>query len=141
MNWKLGFILAAALLCGGISSKAEEDRDVIQGTWILDSSERDGVVTNADKSKARDVRLIFEADQIMAKMGDKSVSLGSFSLDPSKDPKIYDRTYPDGSKRLGLYKLEGKTLTICVADLKKERPKEFVTRKGDGMTLVIYRRE
>jgi len=137
MSW----MLVAGLLAVAQPTSAEDDQKSIQGTWLLVSSERDGVVTPADQIKARDVRMIFEEDRVFAKMGEKSIALGTFLLDPAKAPKTYDRIYPDGGKRLGIYKFDGKTLTICVADLEKERPKSFATTKGDGITQVVYQRE
>ncbi|WP_422929887.1 TIGR03067 domain-containing protein [Singulisphaera sp. PoT] len=125
----------------GAHARAEDDQKTVQGTWVLVASERDGQSTPAEQLKARDVRMIFEDDRLLAKMADKSVGLGTFTLDPTASPKTYDRIYPDGSKRLGIYKIEGKNLTICVADLKKERPKDFGTAKGDGRTQVVYQRE
>jgi uncharacterized protein (TIGR03067 family) len=132
-------IVAAGALA--VAEPPTEDKDRIQGTWALVSTERDGQVTEAGALKASDVKMIFEGDRVLAKMEKMTALLGTFALDPSQSPKAYDRTYPDGRPRRGIYKLEGDTLTICMAGIGKERPKEFATKRGDGVSLVVYRRE
>ncbi len=117
------------------------DRDRIQGTWILVSSESDGVSRPAESLRAGKVLMIFEADRMTARMGDRSAVLGTFALDPTKTPKAYDRTYPDGSPRPGISELEGETLRICIAPLGKNRPTAFTTKPGDGRTLLVYKHD
>lgn len=71
----------------------------------------------------------------------------SFKLDPGKNPKEIDLTGLDGPQKgktiLGIYKLEGKRLTICVRGVgteEKGRPTEFVTKAGSGLGLIVLER-
>jgi uncharacterized protein (TIGR03067 family) len=134
-------IVATGLAAGADSASATKDSDRIQGSWVLVRTERDGQALEGDALKASNVRMVFEGEQVIARMGDKSASLGTFALDPSQTPKAFDRIYPDGSPRRGIYRLERDTLTICFADVRKQRPKEFGTKPGNGATLVVYKRE
>jgi uncharacterized protein (TIGR03067 family) len=120
---------------------AGSDQVRIQGTWTLAESETGGEKIPPESLKARGVQMVFEEDRLIARMGDKTVTLGTFSLDPEKVPKTYDRVYNDGTKRLGIYRLEGDRLMICIAALDKERPTAFTTKPGDGVSLLVYIRE
>jgi uncharacterized protein (TIGR03067 family) len=40
----------------------------------------------------------------------------------------------------GIYKLEGDTLTICVAEPDKDRPTAFASKEGTGHTLLVFKR-
>jgi uncharacterized protein (TIGR03067 family) len=143
MSWQSLLIATAGVLaaCDPEAQDRKADRDRIQGPWALVSTQSDGKTVSADSLKARDVRMVFEGERVLAKMGDMSVTLGTFALDPSRTPKAYDRTYEDGTPRRGIYTLEGETLTICIAGLGKARPTAFATQPGDGLSLLVYTRE
>ena len=131
--------LCLALLLGAVDPG--NDREKIQGTWVVARSERDGAPIPSDELRGKQVRLVFRGGEVQARMGDKLTSLGTFTLDPAALPKGYDRVYPDGTPRLGIYQLDGDTLMICFGGIGKERPSAFATKPGDGASLVVYRRE
>ena len=138
MVWQALAIVTIGIL-GAEDSRTDSER--IQGSWVLTSSQTAGETVPADSLKARDVRMVFEGDRVIARMGEMSVTLGTFVLDPSKSPRAYDRVSSDGTPRRGIYRLEGDRLTICIAGLGKERPTAFATKRGDGLTLLVYTRE
>lgn len=143
MAWQPAIVLMTGLLAA-IASGAEDvesETKKIQGTWVLASTESDGKAVASESLKGREVRLVFEDDRVIARMGEKSVSLGTFKLDPSRTPRWYDRIYSDGSLRYGIYRLEGDSLTICLAGIGKDRPPAFGTKQGDGLSLLVYKRE
>ncbi len=137
MGWQSLLIVTFAVLG---AEDPPTDVEQIQGTWVLTSSQTGGESVPPETLKARDVRMVFENDRVSARMGEKSVSLGTFTLDPQTTPKAYDRVYNDGSPRRGIYRIEGERLTICIAGLGKERPTAFATKSGDGLTLLVYTR-
>ena len=67
------------------------------------------------------------------------------TLDPARTPKAMntwdqDGPFADRTNR-GIYRIEGNTLTICVAlDPEAGRPTEFTSEAGSRRLLVIYRR-
>jgi uncharacterized protein (TIGR03067 family) len=79
---------------------------------------------------------------VVIKEGKHSVYFGDevaakeipFTVDPSKAPKTTVDTLPDGKEIKGIYKLDGDTLTSCVAEAGKDRPAEFVSKPGSGHT-------
>jgi uncharacterized protein (TIGR03067 family) len=138
MNRPLWVALATSLLVAADTPKTDQDR--IQGAWVMVARETNGQADDPASFK-KQATLVFEGDKVIVKMGTRSADLGSFTLDPTKTPKFYNRTYPDGTPRYGIYELEGDTLKICIADLGKERPTTFATKPGDGTSLLIYKRE
>ena len=75
----------------------------------------------------------------------KSFAGTTVELDPRKDPKSID-VIPDGGpsrgKRvLGIYKLDGDRLMICMAAPDASRPETFRADNGSGCTLTTFRRE
>jgi len=141
VGWQALLIVAGGLLTAPPGEERRADRETIQGTWLLVSSETEGQPVPAESLKTRPVRMVFEGDRVAAKMGEMSASLGTFTLDETHDPRWYDRTYPDGSPRRGIYRLEADRLTICIAALGKDRPAAFSTKPGDGQSLLVYQRE
>jgi RNA polymerase sigma factor (sigma-70 family) len=76
---------------------------------------------------------------------------GILKLDARTKPKTLDviSAVPSNGIYLGIYKLDGDTLTWCwskaltpeVAKTGKDRPNDFSTTSGDGRTLTVYKRQ
>ncbi|MFL5342374.1 MAG: protein kinase domain-containing protein [Gemmataceae bacterium] len=71
---------------------------------------------------------------------------GVYHLDPTKSPGQIDLTMLGEVRKnaLGIYRLEGDTLTICVSvdpDKVAERPKEFASKAGDKFVMITARRQ
>lgn len=69
-----------------------------------------------------------------------------YSVDPAKTPREINLTIKFGGDEpiaaLGIYKLEGKTLTICLGDKEgTTRPTEFKTEAGSKFAIIVLRRE
>jgi len=68
------------------------------------------------------------------------------SVDPSADPHAIDFNVEKGPKdskgktALGIYKLEGSTLTICLGEKDNVRPKKFKAEKGESILFELKRR-
>jgi uncharacterized protein (TIGR03067 family) len=122
------------------SAKAEPAKH--QGTWVATLMEREGQKTPADVVAT--ITRVVEGDNVVWKRAGKPFAGTSVRLDPKADPKTID-VRPDGGPSrdtpvLGIYKLDGDDLTICMADAGATRPKEFSSPKGSKRTLMTFRR-
>lgn len=135
--------LAPGVLFNQEKSDLKSERDRHQGTWLVNSFIMDG--TEAASEVVGSIRRIVEGDHVVWKRDGKSFAGTTVELDPTPDPKAID-VIPDGGKLkdkrvLGIYKLDGDILTICMASPKQDRPKEFTAKKGSGKTLMTFKRE
>lgn len=114
-----------------------------QGTWAVVSFHRDGQETPREITAS--IKRIVKDDHVVWTRAGKSFAGTTVVLDPTREPKTID-VLPDGGpsrdKRvLGIYRLEGDRLTICMADPDQPRPREFKAEKGSKCTLMTFRRE
>ncbi len=88
----------------------------------------------------------------IAKEGETTILIGGqvyfkakFSTDPAKKPKAIDYTMTEGPTKgkthLGIYELDGDTVTFCFAAPGKERPTEFTAKEGSQRTLSVWKRD
>ncbi len=113
-----------------------------QGTWFAVSSRRDGI--DAPEEIVRSITRTVEKDHVTWKREGKNFAGTGLVLDPAQEPPALD-VVPDGGpsrgKRvLGIYKLEGDRLTICMADAEQPRPRDFKAEKGSRQTLMVFTR-
>jgi uncharacterized protein (TIGR03067 family) len=138
-------VLAAALLIApGDPPTNANDNDLgrLQGTWVAISAEADG--RKAPKEAVKGFKIFIKANRIMfTPETDKRES--SFKLDVSKRPKEIVITPLDGPHKgqpqHGLYSLEKGCLKLCINNEKDRRPTEFVTTPGDGLRLLVLKRQ
>lgn len=121
---------------------ARKERDKHQGVWNVVSFVSDGVASGPELVKS--VTRIVEGDHVVWKRDGESFAGTTVTLDAAARPPAID-VLPDGGPRrdeqvLGIYKLEGDDLTICMAAPGKDRPKELTGAKGTGQTLMTFRR-
>jgi len=121
----------------------QEELERHQGTWRASTSVYDG--QDAAPDIVRSITRTVDKDHVVWKRDGKSFAGTKIELDPSRDPKAID-VIPDGGQDrgervLGIYKLEGDRLTICMAAPGQPRPKAFKAEKGSGYTLRTFIRE
>jgi RNA polymerase sigma factor (sigma-70 family) len=118
--------------------EAPKDEEKILGTWALVSFEEGGQEAPAEAIK--EAKVIFAADGKMAvKQGVKEQEF-TYKLDPAKKPKEFSGTNAQGRTVLGIYKLDGDTLTVCY-DRGGGRPTEFASKGGTTVVLEVLKRE
>jgi uncharacterized protein (TIGR03067 family) len=115
--------------------------DKLQGEWTIVSEEQFG--KKLPGAKIERYTLTIKGDQWTMALAEDKITM-TLKIDPSKDPKTIDLTFKLRGKQmvsLGIYKLEGGTLTVCrsLTTPDPQRPKEFKTTEKDGM-LVVYKR-
>jgi uncharacterized protein (TIGR03067 family) len=151
MRTKVVWVVTAALLLGADAPKerpVDKDRDALQGKWRSTSSTRDG--EKLDGAKKWTVLVVdkdaisWEESTLKGDFGETGVVPFSYKLDPSKDPKTIDLTLTKyankGKKQLGIYRLQGDELTICVSWKDKARPKKFESERSSGYQLLTLKR-
>jgi RNA polymerase sigma-70 factor (ECF subfamily) len=119
-------------------AKGAKDEEKILGTWVLVSSEEGG--QKGPEERIKGVTVTFTADgKTTTKQGDKEQEF-TYELDPAKTPKEFSGTNAQGRTVLGIYKLDGDTLTVCF-DRSGGRPTEFASPKGTVIVLEVLKRQ
>jgi RNA polymerase sigma factor (sigma-70 family) len=144
---------------------AKSDKDQLQGKWLLISCECNGEDRMQPWIKDNAQLVIDEADgKLVCKTvfkerakvielfgkGTEKWTEATLKLDARTKPKTLDSTGVHGNGTyLGIYKLDGDTLTWCqskaltpaASESGSERPTNFSTKRGDGRSLSIYKRQ
>jgi uncharacterized protein (TIGR03067 family) len=130
---------AAAVPVPAPSKSAQAELDRLQGTWVLVSMEIGG--RKAAAKLAGKLKLVIQGTQF--NVGASALTL---KIDPPAQPKtIYLINEVTGAVCLGIYKVEGDTLTICRNGFaSRVRPSEFrrISQAGSagGQIVAVYRR-
>ena len=121
--------------------KAPKDEEKILGTWALVSFEEGGEKAPAEAIK--EAKVTFAADgKMTVKQGEKEQEF-TYQLDPAKKPKEFSITDDKDRTALGIYKLDGDTLTVCFARPVPgaDRPTEFASKEDTPIVLEVFKRE
>ena len=139
----LGLLLAAD---APTQDATKKDRDKLQGTWRVVS------VDDGDKKAPADFwkrfSYTFQGDTVRF-LGDNTTPGAdltfTYTLDAAKKPKAIDlKIIKSGDKKdigktqLGIYRLDGDSLTICAGD---RRPTEFAANAKLHTAVVVLKRE
>jgi uncharacterized protein (TIGR03067 family) len=123
---------------------AQAERRRLDGRWKLVGLERDGTALPADKVPAE--RLTLEGNHFTWVL-DAQESAGTYGLRLRRLPKEIDFMHGSGPAagqyQVGLYKLEGDRLTLCLAPpdtFGDDLPTDFTTR-GTHNELEVWERQ
>jgi uncharacterized protein (TIGR03067 family) len=143
-GWALLGLLATSLCAAGhVDDEATKDElKRHQGTWVATSSTFDG--QNAPEEVVRSIKRVVTGDHVVWERNGKRFAGSKAVLDSTKEPKTID-VIPDGGRNrgeriLGIYKLDGDTLAICMAAPGQPRPIELNAEKASGWTLQTFTR-
>src|SRR5262249_36972716 len=144
-------ILICALglvVSGGAGTRAGDKAGVgkelkkFDGVWTFESAEAGGKKAPADELKG--LTVTFAGDKYTVKKGDEVIQVGVQKLAPAKSPKTIDVTVTDGPNKgavmLGIYEIDGDTLTVCFDEEGKKRPTEFKSPAGSGTFVNVHKR-
>ena len=127
-------IVAAWATAGGADAK-------LDGTWVVIASTRDGEKAPEDDLKKTMVTVVMKGGKYAVTAQGKKVEAGTYTTDATKKPATIDVTITAGDEKgrteLGIYKLDGDTLTMAVTPHdSKQRPKDFKpAAKGEVMVF------
>lgn len=139
MNCRFGVVVLLLGVFIGACGKMEEKEPV--GTWIGQTAVRGW------KGGGFRETWTFKDGSITVEGSDAGYT---YQLDATKEPKQIDITMfhsaADSKVRLGIYKIEKDTLTICQlgptrAKADAKRPEEFDPTKRDDVVVLTFRRK
>lgn len=114
----------------------------ILGEWTCVSATIDGRPTTGDTAK--ELRLSLTADRYKTERGGQVLFDSSYKTDAAREPALIEMIGTEGELKdkpaLGIYKLDGDTLTMCYVMPGKERPKTFESLPNSGAFLVVWKR-
>jgi uncharacterized protein (TIGR03067 family) len=127
-------------------SAQDELREAIEGLageWSLVSAVRDGQELPAEFVKTG-TRLV-KGNETTVLFGREVYLRAAFTLGPSENPKTIDYVVTEGDgfgqTQLGLYALDGDTVTYCLASPGRPRPRDFAVEPGVGGVLTVWKRK
>ncbi len=134
-------VLTAGAVLLAVSTGVAADKSPIDGKWTIESVTRDGRKDDAFTGASR----VHEGGTYTMKAAEGKTlptSEGTFTADADKktiDMKPTGGRYKDKTL-LGVYKLDGDTLTIAFAEPGKDRPKEFTSKEGSGVVVAVMKK-
>jgi uncharacterized protein (TIGR03067 family) len=117
------------------------DLDGMQGTWNLVSAMQDGNALADDKVKQTTIFIKGDTFRFPGLAEDATARAGTFTLDPTKNPKEMDSTSTEKETMLGIYELERDSYKVCFAKVGKPRPTVFASTPGSGQILQVWQRQ
>jgi uncharacterized protein (TIGR03067 family) len=117
-----------------------DDQERIQGTWTISRLEMAGKNILADEGAKYQV--VIQNNSFITKHEGKEQASYRLKLDSARSPKTIDfvptDVNKDGPEMIGIYKLDGDTLTIFVSLDMKERPRSY---KDGNVTVLVLQRQ
>jgi uncharacterized protein (TIGR03067 family) len=147
------FIASFLFAAFGVASAKDDTRDEavrkdlksLAGTWNVTSRETNGEKAPADVLKGMFVKVTDDGTATVTKEGKEIHKAKWTNMDPTQKTKTVDLEVVDGDEkgkiRLGIYRVEGDQLTLCVANAGKDRPETFSAGVDSGQTLMTCTRK
>jgi uncharacterized protein (TIGR03067 family) len=115
--------------------KPKTDRELLQGTWGALEVWGQGQALPPDG-----VRATFFEDEFNLRLGNQAIIPSTYRLDPTKDPKEIDFSRGPGDLLLGIYRLDGDRLQVCMNMNGPDRPTDFAKTTDQRLFIYEFRR-
>jgi uncharacterized protein (TIGR03067 family) len=136
-------LTALALVAGAPAAKdpPKKDTNPLLGEWTGEKAETGGMPLPVPVGG---MTMEFKPDgKVVMTDAGKPPEEGGYKADPKKDPHEIDIVPPAAGGKvmtmLGIYKVDGDTLTVCLAAA-GERPKKFESAAGQATLLLTFKR-
>ena len=132
-------VLAVAAVVAFAAAGVATDKSPLEGKWTIESLTRDGKADDGMKGATR----VHEGDKYTItppKDSKAPTTEGTFTVDAEKktiDMKPSSGTFK-GKTLLGVYKLDGDTLTVAFAEA--ERPTGFESKEGSKVVVAVMKK-
>jgi uncharacterized protein (TIGR03067 family) len=118
----------------------------LDGTWLAVSFEKGGKKAPKEVLEKSQIVLHLRGNKYKAMAQGEEQETGTFKLDPDKKPATIDLMIAGGRDKdklqLGIYRLEGETLTLCLGRPGvKERPTAFTAEEGGDFFVFVLKRK
>ena len=131
---------------GAAPGKDKEDKDDLkkfEGNWTIASWRQYG--RDIDQEQLDTAKWEVKGDKYTFEMGGNQEE-GKLKVDGSKKPATLDLDITSGNDKgkgqPGIYKIDGDTITVCMAAPGgKDRPKDFTSTEDDMQILVTMKRK
>jgi RNA polymerase sigma factor (sigma-70 family) len=121
-----------------LEDAVKEDLKQLQGTWHMVACEEGGKPFAPEQVNPLDY-LTFSETTFYFKSGQRGLK-GTFTIDPSKNPKWMDQTTSNGLVFKGHYELMGDVLRVYLGAPGGNRPTELKSKEGEKLWLRTYER-
>ena len=141
MAKRFACLLVVGLLMGADqpSDAAKKDLEKLQGEWKIEKAQRGGEAAPAELLGK--LSLTIKGDSMTVSEGSARDEKATISLDPGKSPAAIDikPARPGRETVLGIYKLNGDSLTLCWSK-EGARPTEFASKPKSDQVLFVLKR-
>jgi uncharacterized protein (TIGR03067 family) len=136
------FVIGAFGPVRGADEKDDKDAKALQGVWAYESMEWNGKKIPADQIK--ESTLTIDGNKFTVKRGKEVAQAGTIKFDSIKSQKTFDVTVTEGEGKgsimLGIYKIDGDTITVCLSYTGTVRPTEYKTAEQSDSVVVTAKR-
>lgn len=143
----LSIPITLTCLLAAVAAAQQDDNALtpLQGTWKLIAYEALGKKSSAQDLEEVALALRVQGDRYADFSAGKVVEEGKIKLAADKKPAQIDifieKGADAGKKQLGIYKVEGDTLTFAIAPAgSKDRPASFTTKLESRFNVQIFKR-